>query len=55
MNFPEKPQACLSLACELLVYFTRPSRLRIWRPLWIGFPVGFVGTLGVYYTLLASV
>ena len=29
--------------------------LRRWRPLWLGFPFGFVGTLGVYYTAASSI
>ena len=40
---------------EVLAYFLRSRRLRAWRPLWIGFPIGFVGTLGVYYTAAASI
>ena len=40
---------------EVLVYFIKSRRLRAWRPLWIGFPIGFVGTLGVYYTAAASI
>ena len=31
------------------------GRLRAWRPLMIGFPIGFVGTLGLYYTAAASI
>lgn len=33
----------------------RQSRLGSWRPLWICFPIGFVGTLGIYYTASASI
>ena len=40
---------------EVLAYLSRSRRLRAWRPLWIGFPIGFVGTLGVYYTAAASI
>ena len=40
---------------EVLAYFLGSGRLRAWRPLWIGFPIGFVGTLGVYYTAAASI
>lgn len=40
---------------ELAVYFSRNPRLRVWRPLWIGFPIGFVGALGVFYTAAASI
>jgi hypothetical protein len=29
--------------------------LRGWAHLWIGFPVGFVGTLGAYCTVAASI
>ncbi len=31
------------------------GRLRPWRPLMIGFPIGFVGTLGLYYTAASSI
>jgi hypothetical protein len=40
---------------ELLAYFLGSRSLLAWRPLWIGFPMGFVGTLGVYYTAAASI
>jgi hypothetical protein len=40
---------------ELLAYLLRSRRLLAWRPLWIGFPIGFAGTLGVYYTAAASI
>lgn len=49
---------CLGLApfvAEVLVRLPGRPRWRAWRPLWIGFPVGFVGTLGVYYTAAASI
>ncbi len=31
------------------------GRLRPWRPLMIGFPIGFVGSLGLYYTAASSI
>ncbi len=31
------------------------GRLRPWRPVMIGFPIGFVGTLGLYYTAASSI
>lgn len=40
---------------ESVAYFTRLPRVRAYRPLWVGFPIGFVGTLGVYYTAAASI
>jgi hypothetical protein len=40
---------------EAAVYWAGRPRLRVWRPLWIGFPIGFVGTLGVYFTAAASI
>ena len=40
---------------EVVAYFARMRHLRGWRPLWIGFPIGFVGTLGVFYTAAASI
>lgn len=33
----------------------RKAVLRSWRPLLIAFPIGFVGTLGGYYTAAASI
>ena len=45
----------VTLVFEPAVYFRRSLRLRAWRPLWIGFPLGFVGTLGVFYTAAASI
>ena len=35
--------------------FPAARRLLPWQPLWVGFPVGFVGTVGVYYTAAASI
>ena len=43
------------LVMEVLAYSLGSRRLRVWRPLWIGFSIGFVGTLGVYYTAAASI
>ncbi len=43
------------IAMEVLALLLRSRQVRAWRPLWIGFPIGFVGTLGVYYTAAASI
>ncbi len=40
---------------EAAAHFVRMPSFRAYRPLWIGFPIGFVGTLGVYYTAAASI
>ena len=40
---------------EVTTYFRRLSRLRRWRLFWVGFPIGFVGTLRIYYTATASI
>lgn len=40
---------------EVLPRALGARRLRAWRPLWIGFPIGFLGTIGVYYTAAASI
>ena len=40
---------------EAAAYCRRIPLLRGWRPLSVGFPIGFVGTLGVYYTAAASI
>ena len=47
--------ALIPILFEIAVRFWRAPRVRSWRPLWIGFPVGFLGTLGVYYTAAASI
>jgi len=41
----------LAMPCvgETLAYRYRGSNLRNWRPMWFGLPVGFVGTLGIYW------
>ncbi|WP_299755149.1 hypothetical protein [uncultured Boseongicola sp.] len=36
-------------------HFLAEGRFRAWSPLMVGFPLGFVGTLGVYYTVAASI
>jgi len=45
----------IPIAFEPIAFFARTPRLNAWRPLWIGFPIGFVGTLGVFYTAAASI
>ena len=40
---------------EAAAYFLGTRRWHAWRPLWIGFPIGFVGTLGVYYSAASSI
>jgi hypothetical protein len=45
----------LSVVLGLAVHFGPLRRLRALGPLLIGFPFGFVGTMGVYYTAAASV
>ena len=40
---------------EVVAYIARMPQFRACRPLWFGFPIGFVGTLGVYYTAAASI
>ena len=44
----------LPVVLALATYFGM-IRLKPWRPLWVGLPIGFIGTLGVYYTAAASV
>ncbi|MFK7864620.1 MAG: hypothetical protein AB8B95_10390 [Pseudohongiellaceae bacterium] len=44
----------LPVALQLATYFEE-KYLPASRPLWIGFPVGFVGTIGLFYTAAASV
>lgn len=43
------------LVFEAAAHFVRIASFPACRPLWIGFPIGFVGTLGVYYTAAASI
>ncbi|MEM7431665.1 MAG: hypothetical protein AAF351_06960 [Pseudomonadota bacterium] len=38
-----------------IAYFSSSQFFSKWRPLWIAFPVGFLGTIGVYYTVAGSV
>lgn len=45
----------IPLAMEGITFFGGFPALRNWRPLWIGTPVGFLGTIGVYYTAAASI
>ena len=45
----------IPVPCELIAFLSRNSLIRTGRPFWIGFPVGFVGTMGVYYTAAASI
>ena len=40
---------------ELAAWRTADRGLSVWRPLWFGLPIGFLGTLGVYYSLAASI
>lgn len=47
--------ALLPVVAEVAVHFLGGKRVKAWRPLWVGFPIGFVGTLGVYYTAAASI
>jgi hypothetical protein len=47
--------ALIPVLFETAAFFWRAPRLRSWRPLWMGFPIGFLGTLGVYYTAAASI
>lgn len=44
----------IPFVCEAFVLFRRPSSLRSWRPLWIGFSVGFLGTTGRCWMALTS-
>ncbi len=36
-------------------FLGKQPRLGAWRPLWIGSPIGFVGTLGAYFTVATSI
>ncbi|MEL6108248.1 MAG: hypothetical protein AAFU85_19655 [Planctomycetota bacterium] len=45
----------LPIVLEGFAYFAGKPRLRSFRPLWIAFPIGFVGTLGVYFAASASI
>lgn len=46
---------CLPIVFEVIAFFVGTPRLRAFRPLWIAFPLGFVGTLGVYFAAAASI
>jgi hypothetical protein len=45
----------IPFVCEAMVCCRRKSSFRFWRPLWIGFPVGFLGMLGAYWMALQSI
>jgi hypothetical protein len=45
----------LSVVLGLAVHFGPLRRIRVLSPLLLGFPIGFVGTMGVYYTAAASI
>lgn len=45
----------LPIGIEGLTYLSQWRGARVWRACWLGFPMGFVGTLGVYYTAAASI
>lgn len=40
---------------EVAAFLRGNLSLKSWRPLWIGFPIGFVGALGIYFSLAGSV
>ena len=44
----------IPFVCEALALLQRPSTLDPWRPVWIGFPVGFLGTTGICWQALSS-
>jgi hypothetical protein len=45
----------LSVVLGLAVHFGPLRRIRVLSPFLIGFPIGFVGTMGVFYTAAASI
>ncbi len=45
----------IPLLFEIGLRLTRRPSLSRWRPWWIAFPLGFLGTLGIYYTVGASI
>jgi hypothetical protein len=47
--------ALLVIAFGILSFFRTHPRLVALRPWFVAFPVGFVGTLGAYYTVAASI
>ena len=47
--------ASIPVLFEAVTFFRKTPESRHWRPLWIGFPIGFLGALGVYYTAAASI
>ena len=42
------------ILCEIAAWLWSP-KLGAWRPLWIGFPIGFVGAAGVYFAAAQSI
>jgi hypothetical protein len=45
----------LSVILGIAVHFGPLRRFHVLSPLLTGFPIGFIGTMGVYYTAAASV
>ena len=48
------PILLLPFLCEVLTRFQGRTVSASWRPFWIGFPVGFLGTIGIYWEALKS-
>lgn len=40
---------------ECVCFLWHQSRLGRWRPLWVGFPIGFIGTLGMFFSAQLSI
>ena len=45
----------IPILMEIVLRISKNENFRSWRPLWIGVPIGFIGTLGVYFTAAASI
>ncbi len=45
----------IPLVCEADAVHRRRSTLRLWRPLWIGFSVGVLGTLGSIWMAVQAI
>lgn len=47
--------ALTPVAGEGIAFLASRPRVRAWRPLWFGFPIGFVGSFTVYWACVLSI
>lgn len=40
---------------ETVLVLAKRHRFRVWRGFWIGFPIGFLGTVGIYFAAAQTI